>query len=86
MTALYILLGIVLFFALLFSVKLKVYVRLTDALRVKAGLGPVLLTLVPKKKKSRPCCRRSCRSQSPQSSRRHLYMTSSPKSRDTAIC
>ncbi len=52
MTALYILLGIVLFFALLFSMKIKVYVRLTDELRVRAGFGPVLLTLVPKKRKT----------------------------------
>ena len=52
MIALYILLGIVLFFALLFSMKIKVYVRLTDELRLRAGFGPVLLTLVPKKKKA----------------------------------
>ena len=51
MIALYILLGIVLFFALLFSMKIKVYLRLTDALRVRAGFGPVMLTLVPKKER-----------------------------------
>ncbi|MCR4904517.1 MAG: DUF2953 domain-containing protein [Clostridiales bacterium] len=49
MIALYIILGIVLFFALLFSMKIKVYVRLTDELRIRAGFGPVLLTLIPKK-------------------------------------
>ena len=52
MIALYIILGIVLFFALLFSMKIKFYVRLTDELRIRAGFGPVLLTLVPKKKRA----------------------------------
>ncbi|MBR4184284.1 MAG: DUF2953 domain-containing protein [Clostridia bacterium] len=52
MIALYIILGIVLFFALLFSMKIKLYVRLTDELRIRAGFGPVLLTLVPKKKRA----------------------------------
>ena len=52
MIALYIILGIVLFFALLCMMKIKVYVRLTDELRLKAGFGPVLLTLIPKKKKA----------------------------------
>jgi len=47
MIALYIILGIVLFFALIFSLKIKVYLRLEDELRVRAGVGPVVLTLVP---------------------------------------
>ena len=51
MIALYIILGIVLFFALIFSLKIKVYLRLEDELRVRAGVGPVVLTLVPSKPK-----------------------------------
>ena len=44
---LYILLGIVLLLALIFSLRIKVYIRLEDELRVRAGLGPVVLTVVP---------------------------------------
>ncbi len=48
---LYILLGIVLLLALIFSLRIKVYIRLEDELRVRAGLGPVVLTVVPSKPK-----------------------------------
>ena len=51
MIALYILLGIVLFFALIFSLRIKVYILLEDELKVRAGLGPVVLTVVPSKPK-----------------------------------
>lgn len=51
MTAIYIILGIVLFFALILSLRIKLFIRLTDELRVRAGLGPVILTVVPSKKK-----------------------------------
>ena len=51
MIVLYILLGIVLFFALIFSLRIKVYIRLEDELRIRAGLGPVVLTVVPSKPK-----------------------------------
>ena len=51
MIVLYILLGIVLFFALLFWMKVKVFVRLEDEMMLRAGYGPIVLTLVPKKKK-----------------------------------
>lgn len=51
MIVLKILLGIVLFFALLLSLHLKVYLALDDTFYLRAGLGPVLLTLAPKKKK-----------------------------------
>lgn len=52
MIVLYILLGIVLFFALLLSLHLKVYLVLDDKLHLRAGLGPVMFTLAPKKKKT----------------------------------
>ena len=48
---LYILLGIVLLLALIFSLRVKVYIRLEDELKVRAGLGPVVLTVVPSKPK-----------------------------------
>ena len=51
MIVLYILLGIVLFFALIFSLRIKVYIRMEDELRIRAGLGPVVLTVVPSKPK-----------------------------------
>ncbi len=52
MTALLIILAIVLFFALILSLRIKLYIRQTDELRVRAGVGPILLTLAPKKKKT----------------------------------
>lgn len=51
MTAILVILCIVLFFALIFSLRIKLFIRLTDSLIVRAGLGPVIFTLVPQKKK-----------------------------------
>ncbi len=51
MTAILVILCIVLFFALIFSLRIKLFIRLTDSLLVRAGLGPVIFTLVPQKKK-----------------------------------
>ena len=51
MTALYIILAIVLFFALILSLRVQLYIRQTDEFRLRAGVGPVVLTLSPKKKK-----------------------------------
>jgi len=51
MTALYIILAIVLFFALLLSLRVQLYIRQTDELRLRAGVGPVVITLTPKKQK-----------------------------------
>jgi len=46
-----ILAGIVLFFAVLFSLNLKLDIAMLDTLRLRAGLGPVMLTLSPKKER-----------------------------------
>ena len=51
MTALYIILAIVLFFALILSLRVQLYIRQTDEFRLRAGVGPVVITLSPKKKK-----------------------------------
>jgi len=51
MKALYILLGIIIFFSLLLSCRIKVYLKLQDELTVRAGFGPIVLNLMPKKKK-----------------------------------
>lgn len=51
MTALYIILAIVLFFALILSLRVQLYIRQTDELRLRAGVGPVVITLSPKKEK-----------------------------------
>ncbi len=51
MIVLYILLGIVLFFALLLSLHLKLYLVLEEELHLRAGLGPVMIPLAPKKQK-----------------------------------
>jgi hypothetical protein len=51
MIALYILLGIVLFFALIFSLNIKVFLRMEDELSVRAGVGPVVITVKPEKKR-----------------------------------
>lgn len=40
---------IVLFFALFLSQRIKVFVKLGDELHLRAGLGPIVLTLAPKK-------------------------------------
>jgi len=49
MIVLYILLGIVLFIALLFSLHLKFYLKIDGTTTVHAGLGPIVLKLLPKK-------------------------------------
>ena len=49
MIVLYILLGIILFFALLFSLHLKFYLNISDVVTIHAGIGPVVLKLAPKK-------------------------------------
>lgn len=51
MTALYVILGIVLFFCLLLSLRVRLRVSLDDEFRAQAGLGFVMLTLLPQKKK-----------------------------------
>ena len=51
MVFLYILLGIAAFFALIFWMKVKVYIRFDDTLTLRAGYGPIVLTLAPKKPK-----------------------------------
>ncbi|MBE6616827.1 MAG: hypothetical protein E7627_02605 [Ruminococcaceae bacterium] len=51
MIVLYILLVIILFFALILSLHIKVFIRLDNELRLRVGLGPVIITLSPKKKK-----------------------------------
>ena len=48
---LYIFLGIILLLALILSLRAKVYIRLDEELRVRAGLGPIVLTVVPSKPK-----------------------------------
>lgn len=57
MTFLWIILGIVLFFTLLLSLRARISVDFDsdekESLTVKAGAGPVMITLVPKKKKNR---------------------------------
>ncbi len=52
MTALIVIGCIVLFFAVLFSLNLKLEIRMLDTLVVRGGLGPLMLTLSPKKKKT----------------------------------
>ncbi len=52
MTALYIILAIVLFFALILSLRAKVFITQTDTLRLRFGVGPVILTLIPQKRKN----------------------------------
>ncbi len=51
MTALLILGGIVLFFALLLSLNLKLDIAMLDEVTIRGGVGPVMLTLSPKKKR-----------------------------------
>ena len=54
MTALYIILCILLFVALILSLRAKLYIKLDSEITLRAGLGPVLLTVVPKKKRKKP--------------------------------
>ena len=46
---LYILLGIILLVGLLLSFHIKIYLHLGDELHLRAGLGPIMLKLAPKK-------------------------------------
>ncbi len=48
---LYILLGIVLLFALLFSWHIKVFLKLEEKLILRVGFGPIVITVSPKKEK-----------------------------------
>lgn len=51
MIVLYILLGIILLIAFILSLHIKVIVKLEDEFVLRVGLGPVIITLSPKKKK-----------------------------------
>lgn len=51
MVGLYILLGIVLFFALVLSLRARIRITLDERFTLRAGLGPVMLTIIPKKEK-----------------------------------
>ena len=53
MTALYIILGIILLIALILSLRAKVFLRLDDGLTIKAGAWFILITLLPKKDKTK---------------------------------
>jgi len=48
---LYILLGIAVLLGVILSMRLKIYLRMTDVFGLRAGLGPVVLTLAPAKPK-----------------------------------
>ncbi len=48
---LYILLGIVVLLGVILSMRLKIYIRMTDTFGLRAGLGPVVLTIAPAKPK-----------------------------------
>lgn len=48
---LYILLGIFVLIGVILSMRLKIYIRLTDVFELRAGLGPVVLRLAPSKPK-----------------------------------
>ena len=48
---LYILLGIAALLGVILSMRLKIYIRMTDTFGLRAGLGPVVLTLAPAKPK-----------------------------------
>ena len=48
---LYILLGITALLGVILSMRIKIYIRMTDAFGLRAGLGPVVLTLAPAKPK-----------------------------------
>lgn len=51
MTALYIISGIVLLFALVLSLKIKLFISLDRDFRIFAGVGPVIFAVLPQKKK-----------------------------------
>jgi len=48
---LYILLGIAVLLGVILSMRLKIYLRMTDVFGLRAGLGPVILTIAPAKPK-----------------------------------
>ncbi len=48
---LYILLGILILLGGILSMRLKIYIRMTDVFGLRAGLGPIVLTLAPSKPK-----------------------------------
>ena len=48
---LYLLLGIAVFLGVILSMRLKIYLRMTDTFGLRAGLGPIVLTLAPAKPK-----------------------------------
>ena len=50
MNALGVIMIIISIIALILSLRLKAYITLTDTLAIRAGLGPVVLRLRPKKK------------------------------------
>ena len=51
MTVLIVLAAIVLFFVVLFSLNLKLDAKIADETVIRAGLGPIMLTLTPKKER-----------------------------------
>ena len=51
MTVLIVLGAIVLFFVVLFSLNLKLDAKIADETVIRAGLGPIMLTLTPKKER-----------------------------------
>ena len=51
MNALCIITVIILAIALFLSLRIKVFLKLEDILTLRAGLGPIVLKLLPKKKK-----------------------------------
>lgn len=53
MAALYITLGIILLLALIMSLRAGIFIKLSEGFTLRAGLGPVVFTLVPKKEKSK---------------------------------
>ena len=48
---LYLLLGIAVLLGVILSMRLKIYLRMTDTFGLRAGLGPIVLTLAPAKPK-----------------------------------
>lgn len=46
---LYILLGIVVLLGVILSMRLKIYIRMTDTFELRVGIGPIVRTLVPSK-------------------------------------
>lgn len=53
MAALYITLGIILLLALIMSLRAGIFIKLSEGFTLRAGIGPVVFTLVPKKEESK---------------------------------